>query len=122
VLYVAGIEDATYQIKFPKEAEDRHFFWGPRLLNYAQLLLNNQALSDIQKLDLMRRVLMSKLKFVLNYDAQLRQPEQLALSGQIYHFLAQLNLGQLRLYTHLLAQTNNSLEAQAEARQVAVVP
>ena len=120
ILYVAGIEDAQYQIKFPKEAEDRHFFWGRRLLHYARLLLETRALTDVQKLDVMKRVLMSKMSFVLNYDGALRHPEQLALTRLLYIFLSQLDVSHMALYTQLMAQANQALKAQAEARAVAV--
>jgi len=122
VLYVAGIEDATYQVKFPKEAEDRHFFIGRRLLHCARMLLETPALTDPQKLEVMKRVLLSKMSFVLSFDEGLRHPDQMALTRMLYAFLSQLDVKQLALYAHLMAQTNNTLQAQAQAevRQRAV--
>jgi len=120
VLYVAGIEDAKYQVKFPKEAEDRHFFIGRRLLHYARMLLETPALTDPQKLEVMKRVLLSKMSFVLNFDEGLRHPDQMALTRMLYTFVSQLDVKHLALYAHLMAQTNNTLKAQAEARQMAV--
>jgi glycosyltransferase involved in cell wall biosynthesis len=120
VLYVAGIEDAAYQIKFPKEAEDRYFFQGRRLLHFARLILECKALTDVQKLALMKRVLMGKMSFVMNFEADLRHPDQLALTRLLYVFLSHLDVSQLGLYAHLMAQTNASLATQAAARQEAV--
>ncbi len=123
VLYVAGIEDATYQIKFPKEAADRYFFQGRRLLHFARLILECTTLSDLQKIALMKRVLMCKMSFVMNFEAELRHPDQLALTRLLYVFLSHLDVSQLGLYAHLLAQANASLASQsanAAARQVAV--
>ncbi len=115
VLYVAGIDDAKYQIKLPKEAEDRHFFQGRRLLHFARLLLETKALSDAQKLALMQKVVLTKLSFVLNYDAGLRHPDQMALARLLYIFLSHLDLGQLGLYAQLMAQANAALKAQEQA-------
>lgn len=113
VLYVAGIEDATYQIKFPKEADDRYFFQGRRLLYFARLILECKSLSDLQKIALMKRVLLCKMSFVMNFEADMRHPDQLALTRLLYVFLSNLDVGQLGLYAQLMAQTNASLAAQA---------
>ncbi len=115
VLYEAGIDDARYQIKFPKEAEDRYFFLGRRLLHYARLILESKAMTDLQKLDLMKRVLLGKLSFMLNFEAELRHPKQLALARQLYQFVSQIDVNQLGLYAHLVAQVNATLAAQAAA-------
>ena len=120
VLYVAGIEDAKYQIKLPKEAEDRYFFQGRRLLNFARLFLECKTLSDLQKIALMKRVLLCKMSFVLSFEADMRHPDQLALTRLLYVFLSNLDVGQLGLYAQLMAQTNTSLAAQAaQAAQAA---
>lgn len=117
VLYVAGIEDAQYQIKFAKEADDRYFFQGRRLLHFARLILECKALNDTQKLALMKRVLLCKMAFVLTFEAEMRHPDQLALTRLLHHFLSQLHVDQMALYAHLMAQTNATLRAQAAARQ-----
>ena len=120
VLYVAGIEDATYQIKFPKEADDRYFFQGRRLLHFARLMLECKSLTDLQKIALMKRVLLCKMSFVLSFEAEMRHPDQLALTRLLYVFLSNLDVSQLGRYTQLLAQSNASLVAQVAARQDAV--
>jgi glycosyltransferase involved in cell wall biosynthesis len=120
VLYVAGIDDAKYQIKLPKEAPDRHFFQGRRLLHFARLFLDNPGLTDPQKLALMQKVVLTKLSFVLNFDEGLRQPEQMAMARLLYVFLSHLDVKQLGLYAHLMAQTNANLAAQAAPRQEAL--
>ena len=120
VLYVAGIEDATYQIKFPKEADDRYFFQGRRLLHFARLMLECKSLTDLQKIALMKRVFLCKMSFVLSFEAEMRHPDQLALTRLLYVFLSNLDVSQLGRYTQLLAQSNASLVAQVAARQDAV--
>lgn len=120
VLYVAGIEDATYQIKLPKEADDRYFFQGRRLLHFARLILECPALADVQKIDLMKRVLLGKMSFVMNFESELRKPEQLALTRLLYVFLSHLDVTQLGRYAQLMAHSNASVAAQAAARQDAV--
>ncbi len=113
VLYVAGIEDATYQIKFAKEADDRYFFQGRRLMHFGRLILECKSLTDLQKVALIKRVLLCKMSFVLNFEAELRHPEQLALTRLLYVFLSNLDVRHLGLYAQLMAQTNASLAAQA---------
>ena len=113
VLYVAGIEDATYQIKFAKEADDRYFFQGRRLLYFARLILECKTLSDLQKIALMKRVLLCKLSFVMNFESGMRQPEQLALTRLLYVFLSHLDVAHLGSYAQLMAQANAHLAAQA---------
>ncbi len=124
VLYVAGIEDAQYKIKLPKEAEDRYFFQGRRLLNFARVFLEDPGLTDVQKLALMQKVVLTKLSFVLNYESELRRPDQLALTRLLYVFLSQLDLANLGVYANLMAQVNSALKAPppatAEPEQVAV--
>jgi hypothetical protein len=115
VLYVAGIEDAQYQIKFAKEAEDRYFFQGRRLLHFAHLILEAPALTDVQKLALMKRVLLCKMSFVMNFESELRHPDQLALTRLLYVFLSNLDVRHLGLYAQLMAQANASLAAPAQA-------
>jgi glycosyltransferase involved in cell wall biosynthesis len=120
VLYTAGINDAKYQIKLPKEAEDRYFFQGRRLLNFARLILDSTVLTDLQKLELMQKVVLTKLSFVLNFESELRRPDQLALTRLIYVFIAQIDVNNLGAYASLVAQANAALKTRADQRPEAV--
>ncbi|MDP1533095.1 MAG: glycosyltransferase, partial [Rubrivivax sp.] len=119
VLYVAGIEDAKYQVKLPKEADDRYFFQGRRLLHFARLFLESSHLTDLQKLELMQKVVMTKISFILNFESEMRDPAQFALARMLYVFLAQLDVKHLPIYINLMAQTNQALKAQAEQHSMA---
>ncbi len=111
VLYTAGIEDAKYQIKLPKEAEDRYFFQCRRLMRFASLFIESPRLGDLQNIELMRTVILNKLRFVLSFEAEMRNPSQLALAKMIYVLLGQLDVTRLPVYAGLLSQANAAAQA-----------
>jgi len=105
VLFVAGIDDAGYNIKF-REAPDRYFFWCKRLLNFAALVNDAQMLSDHQKMVLLQKVVLRKLGFVSHWESGMRDPAQYALAQSLMRFIEQIDFRQLDTYTALMKNAN----------------
>jgi glycosyltransferase involved in cell wall biosynthesis len=105
ILYVAGIEDAGYSIKF-REAPDRYFFWCKRLLNFASLINTADVLSDHQKMILLQKVVLGKLGFVSHWEGSLRDPAQYAMAQSLLRFIEQIDFRHLDQYTALMKNAN----------------
>jgi glycosyltransferase involved in cell wall biosynthesis len=105
ILYLAGIDDAQYQIKF-REAPDRYFFQCKRLLNFASLINEAEVLSDHQKLILLQKVILCKLGFVSTWESGMRDPVQYALAQSVRQFIEQIDFRRLDTYTNIIKNIN----------------
>lgn len=118
VLYLAGIDDAQYQIKIPKEAPDRYFYQVRRLLRYAELIDGCPQLSDVQRMQLLQTVVLTKLRFVLSFEQGLRDPAQLALARTVFDFIGELDMAHLDVFTRLIRDAKAHV-ARVQAQQAA---
>lgn len=100
--YVAGMDDASYQIKIPKEAEDRYFNQLPRLQRFLSLIAGARVLDDVQRLALLQRVLLSRLHFVTRFEAGMRRPNEIQLAQHLLEFLSEIDVRQLPAYTAVI--------------------
>lgn len=106
VLYCAGIEDAQYQVKMPREASDRYFYQYKRLLNFARLIAESPALSDLQKLAVLQKVVMTKMSFILSFEKGMRDESQYAIAQLLYQFIGQIDVRHLDAYARILNGIN----------------
>lgn len=102
LLYCAGIDDASYQIKLPKEAPDRYFYLSKRLLNFANSLLKSTHINDKQKIILLQKAIVSKLNFTLNFEGSMRESSQVDLASQMFNFLSEFDMNSIQNYTKLI--------------------
>lgn len=102
ILYVAGIEDLEYKIKLPKEGDDRYFYQIKRLVEFVELISDSSRLSDLQKLDLFRRIVVSKLNFVIIFEKEIRSDDQLRIALDLYNFLRDLDVEKLSAYGNIM--------------------
>ena len=102
ILYVAGIEDVEYKIKLPKEGNDRYFYQIRRLIEFVGVISESPKLLDLQKLDLLRRIVVSKLHFVLIFEKKIRSDDQLKIALDLYNFLRNLDVDDISNYTELM--------------------
>lgn len=116
VLYTAGIDDAQYQIKMPKEGPDRYFYQYRRLIRYAQLVAECERLDDAQKMVLLQRVVLTKLWFVLRFEGDMRKPEQVAQARKLYDFVAEIDFNHLDLFTKIIRDTKAAVAASRAAQ------
>ncbi len=114
VLYTAGIEDARYKVKLPAEAADRYFFQCRRLLRAATLVLEAPGLSDTQRLQVMQRVVLNKMHFILAFEQDMREPAQFELTRQLFTFLSLINWQHLPYYSKAMLDLNQALAARAQ--------
>lgn len=92
VKYGAGIDATGYKIKANQVAEDRYFNQVERIIPFATLLTQVDSISDAQKIDLFRQILIMKLNFVSIFEKNLRSPEQYDLALKLKLMLSNLNL------------------------------
>lgn len=92
VKYGAGIDATGYKVKAKKVAEDRYFNQVENLIPFASLLSQCDAITDIQKIDLFRQIMIMKLNFVTIFEKNLRSPEQYELAVKIQSLLSNINL------------------------------
>jgi glycosyltransferase involved in cell wall biosynthesis len=111
-LYTAGIEDATYKIKMPPAAPDRYFFQCQRLLRMAKMVLEAPLLSDTERVNVLQKIVLSKLRFILSFETEMRDPTQLDLTRQIFSFLSAIELKNLDHYTRLISEFNSKSISQ----------
>ena len=118
MLYCAGIEDAQYQIKLPKEAEDRYFFQYMRLLNFGRLIAESNTLNDIEKMKVLQKVLLTKLGFIISFEKGMREESQFLLAHQMYAFLSNFDLDRLGEYAAYLPSVNAIIQKQKQGEGV----
>lgn len=111
VLFCAGVDAVGYRENYPKEAEDRFCFHCRRLLRFAQLLDETDGLTDLQKLSVLQQAILSKLKFVLTYEKDVRSEAQYHAATLIYHFISQLDLRYIGAYASILKYFNEQIQA-----------
>lgn len=102
ILYCAGINDESYQIKLPKEANDRYFYLTKRIMEINKLLLLADDINDKQKIILLQKIILSKLKFVLIFENEMREKSQIELALQLFNFLNEFDINQIENYTNLI--------------------
>lgn len=119
VLYTAGVDDVKYKIKLPPEAADRYVFQCRRLMQFATLLLEANQITDAQRLAIMQRMVVNRLHFVLDFEADMREPGQYELTKILYHFFSQLRLPNINLYTKAMFEINQAQDAAAAAARAA---
>lgn len=111
VLFCAGVDSIGYRQNFSKEAEDRFYFHCRRLLRFAQLLNEADGLTDIHKLSVLQQAILSKLKFVLTYEKDVRNEAQFQSAVRFYHFISQLDLRYIGAYASILKYYNEQILA-----------
>jgi hypothetical protein len=91
VKYGAGIDATGYKIKANQVADDRYFNQIDGLLPFATLLSQVDSVSDVEKIDLFRQILIMKLNFISIFEKNLRSPEQYDLVIKLKLMLSNLN-------------------------------
>jgi len=92
IKYGAGIDATGYKIKTKKVADDRYFNQIENIIPFAALLAQNNSISDIQKIDLFRQILIMKLNFVSVFEKDLRSSEQYNLALKIKSILSDMSV------------------------------
>lgn len=113
ILYCAGIEDATYQVKVPREAGDRYVYQYNRLLNLGRLVAESTVLNDLQKLMVLQKAVLAKLTFVLAFEKGMRDDTQYQVAQALYEFISQVDVRHLGAYARVLSGIHGLLQRTA---------
>ena len=68
ILHVAGINDPVYKIKFTPKYQDRYFNQYEFFVKNINFIAEQSALNSVQKIEILRRVLIYILRFVLVFE------------------------------------------------------
>lgn len=116
ILYGARVDTGGYKIKSPKESKDRYFYIYKKLLPIIVYLIENNKLTDYQKVFLIQKEIIRRLEVGLMFERDLRNPEQYNLMQVFYFLLKNFDLTFAPHYIDAIAKINDSLKNDLEEK------
>jgi len=106
LLYAAGINEAVYKIKCSPKYQDRYLNQYEFFVKYLNLIAEQPALNSVQKIEVLRKVLLYRLWWILCFEKGMRSPSDYALTAKIYSFINNFSIENIGLYTNALNDIN----------------
>jgi len=106
ILYAAGINEAVYKIKCSPKYQDRYLNQYEFFVKYINLIAEQPSLNSVQKIEVLRRVLLYRLWWVLVFEKEMRSPSDYALTAKINSFIHNFKIENIDLYTTAINEIN----------------
>jgi len=101
-LYTGHINTPVYEIKSPMEAPGSHILYYKRIVHFIKFIAECTRLSDIQKLQILQKLVIQKLTTLELFEKNIRDPVQYEIAVLLRDVLKRIDFTKMRNYLDLM--------------------